>query len=189
MFRFLSRRAPPFRRVLLVESGSRSICEKALPLLYERHSAEALDLLTCFDGEPVSFHPEQGRALRSYHYPDGESRRELVRDLRSRHYDVLAIVCSGERYLAHYKFALAALLSAKVLIINENGDYFWLDRGSFGILCKLAAARAGLDSESGLRTIARIATFPLTLAVLLGFAARVHLMRQLRLLFRHPRGA
>jgi len=188
VFRFLSRRAVPFARVLLVESGSRAIAEKVLPPFYDLHAAQTIDLLTCLDGEPAAFRAEQGRVLRSFDYPGGAARRQLVRDLRSHNYNVLAIVCSGEPYLARYKFALAALLPAKVLVINENGDYFWLDRGSLGILGKLFAARSGLSSGGGLRTIAQIAAFPFMLAVLLGYAARVHLMSQLRLLFRQPRG-
>jgi hypothetical protein len=187
VFRFLSRRGPPFTRVLLVESGSRAIAEKVLALFYERHSAETVDLLTCRDGVPDAFRTEQGQALRSFDYADRASRRRLVRELRSRQYDILAIICSGEPYLARYKFALAALVPAKVLIVNEHGDYFWLDRGSFGILCKLFAARAGLAGESGSRSLARVAAFPFTLALLLAFAAKVHVMRQLRLLFRHQR--
>jgi len=186
--RFLSRRSAPFTRVLLVESGSRAIAEKVLASFYGRHSAETVDLLTCLDGEPASFRAGQGRVLRSFDYPDRASRRRLVRDLRSHRYNILAIICSGEPYLARFKFALAALLPAKVLIVNENGDYFWLDRGSFGLLCKLAAARAGLAGEGGSRTLARVAAFPFTLLFLLGFAARVHLMRQFRLLFGQRRG-
>ena len=176
MFRFLSRRGPPFTRVLLVESGSRAIAEKVLALFYERHSAETVDLLTCRDGVPDAFRTEQGQALRSFDYADRASRRRLVRELRSRQYDILAIICSGEPYLARYKFALAALVPAKVLIVNEHGDYFWL-----------FAARAGLAGESGARSLARVAAFPFTLALLLAFAAKVHVMRQLRLLFRHQR--
>lgn len=182
MFNFLSRRAVPFTRVLLVESGSRAIAEKVLASFYDRHSAETIDLLTCLVGAPATL--RAGQVLCSFDYPDRHSRRQLVRDLRSRHYNVLAIICSGEPFLAHYKFALAALVPAKVLIINENGDYFWFDRGSLGILGKLFAVRAGLAGESAFRTLARIAGFPFTLALLLAFAARVHLMRQLRLLFR-----
>ncbi len=184
MFRFLSRRAVPFTRVLLVESGSRAIAEKVLPSLYDRHSAGTVDLLTCLSDEPDGFRANQGQPLRSFDYADRVSRRRLVRDLRSRHYCVLAIICSGEPLLARYKFALAALLPAKVLIVNENGDYFWFDRGSVAILGKLVAARAGLAGEGGLRSLAQIAAFPFTLALLLAFAARVHLARQFRLLFR-----
>lgn len=188
MFKFLSRRAVPFTRVLLVESGSRAIAEKILVSFYERHCAEIVDLLACVDGQPGSFRPEHGQTFRSFDYPAGPARRQLLRDLRTRRYDVLAIICSGEPFLARYKFALAALLPAKVLIVNENGDYFWFDRGSLAILGKLFATRAGLAGDSGLRTLTRIAGLPFTLALLLGFAARVHLSRQMRLLFSRPRG-
>ena len=71
-----------------------------------------------------------------------------------------------------------------MLVINENGDYFWFDSGSLAIMGKLFAARSGLAGDGGSRTLARIAGFPFTLAFLLGFAARVHLMRRLRLAFR-----
>jgi len=179
VLKFLSRRAAPFTRVLLVESGSRVIAEKVLASFYARHGAKAVDILTCFDGVPVAFRAAQGQA-----YTNRGSRRQLVRELRARRYNVLAIICSGEPFLAKYKFALAALLPAKILIVNENGDYFWFDRGNLAIVWKLFTTRAGMGGESGNRTLVRIATFPFLLLMLLGFAARVHLMRQLRLLFR-----
>jgi hypothetical protein len=184
VFRFLSRRAVPFTRVLLVESGSRAIAEKVLASFYGRHSAETVDILTCLEGAPNAFRAERGRVLRSFDYPDGASRRRLVGHLRSRHYGILAIICSGEPYLARYKFALAALVPAKVLVVNENGDYFWFDCGSLRFIGKLFASRAGVAGEGGFRTLTRVAAFPFTLALLAGFAARVHLMRQLRLLLK-----
>jgi len=186
--RFLSRRSPQFTRVLFVESGSRAIATKVLPFLYDRHGAETIDLITCLEGTPTTFRDLQGSVRRSFHYPDRASRRQLVRELRARQYNIIAIICSGEPYLAGYKLALAALLPAKILVINENTDYFWFDRGSLRLIGKLLAARAGLDAEGSARTVAQIVSFPFALLVLLGFAARVHLMRQLRLLFGQPRG-
>ena len=184
--RFLSRRSPPFTRVLFVESGSRAIATKVLPFLYDRHGAETVDLITCFEGTPGTFRDLQGSVRHSFHYPDRHSRRQLVRELRARQYDIIALICSDEPYLAGYKLALATLLPAKILVINENADYFWFDRGSIRLIARLAAGRAGLDSDSSARTLAQIVSFPFALLVLLGFAARVHLMRQLRLLL-HPR--
>ena len=185
--RFLSRRSPPFTRVLFVESGSRAIATKVLPFLYDRHVAETVDLITCFEGVPATFRDLQGSTRYSFHYPDRHSRRQLVRELRARQYDIIAMICSGEPYLAGYKVALATLLPAKILVINENADYFWFDRGSVGLIGRLLAARAGLGGESASRTLARVFSFPFSLLALLGFAARVHLMRQLRLLFAPPR--
>jgi len=185
--RFLSRRSPPFTRVLFVESGSRAIAAKVLPFLYDRHAAETVDLITCFEGAPATFRDLQGNVRRSFHYPDRHSRRQLVRELRARRYDIIAMICSGEPYLAGYKLALAALLPAKILVINENADYFWFDRSSLRLIGKLFAARAGLDAEGSARTFAQIVSFPFALLVLLGFAARVHLMRQVRLIL-HSHG-
>lgn len=176
---FLTRHSPPFTRVLLVESGARAISEKVLSSFYDRHSAERIDLLTCFEGAPQPF--RDGRILRTTDY---SGRRTLLRELWAARYNVVAIVCSGEPYLFRYKCAIAALLPAKVLVINENGDYFWLDRGSLRILRKLLAVRTGLSGESAARTLALILAFPFTLAFLLLFAARVHLMRSLRLLLK-----
>ena len=102
--RFLRRRGAPFQRMLLVESGSRAIAEQALAAFYERHGAETVDLLTCFEGLPAAFQPERGRVLRTYQYAGRASRRQLVRDLRQRRYDILAMICSGEPYLFRYKF-------------------------------------------------------------------------------------
>jgi hypothetical protein len=174
--------------VLFIESGSRAIATKVLPFLYDRHAAETVDLITCFEGAPATFRELQGNVRRSFHYPNRHSRRQLVRELRARQYHVIAMICSGEPYLAGYKLALATLLPAKILVVNENADYFWFDRGSLRLIGKLLAARAGLDAEGSARTVAQIMSFPFALLVLLGFAARVHLMRQLRLLFGQPRG-
>ena len=185
--RFLSRRSPPFTRVLFVESGSRAIATKVLPFLYDRHAAETVDLITCFEGSPATFRELQGSIRRSFQYPDRQSRRLLVRELRARQYDLIAMICSDEPYLAGYKLALATLLPAKILVINENADYFWFDRGSLRLIVRLLTARAGLDADSSARTIAQIVSFPFALLALLGFAARVHLMRQLRLVFAPPR--
>ena len=175
--------------MLFVESGSRAIAARVLPFLYDRHGAEAIDLVTCFEGAPVTFRELQGNVRHSFHYPDRVSRRQLVGELRARRYDVIAVICSGEPFLAGYKLALAALLPAKILVINENADYFWFDRGSLRLVAKLIAARAGLDADSSARTVAQIVSFPFALLVLVGFAARVHLMRGLRLLFRARRTA
>ena len=173
--------------MLFIESGSRAIATKVLPLLYDRHAAEAVDLITCFEGAPATFRGLPENVRYSFHYPDRISRRRLAGELRARQYDIIVVICSGEPYLAGYKLALATLLPAKILVVNENADYFWLDRGSLRLVGRLIAARAGLDADSSARTVAQIVSFPFALAVLVGFAARVHLMRGLRLLFRSRR--
>jgi hypothetical protein len=177
----LSRRIPQFSRVLLVESGSRRILEKLLPHFYEAYGAHVkLDVLTCFPAEPARFRAEKGDVLRAQDYSSARARRRLVRELRARRYAVVGIICSNEKLLAGYKWALAALLPAKLLIINENGDYFWVDRGNLRAIRRFVWHRAGIAGTGLWRTLARAVIFPFTLTYLLLFAAGVHLRRQLR---------
>ena len=173
---FFSRRVPPFARVLLVESGSRRLLEKLLPHFYAHYDPAMLDLMTCFSTDPQSFVPERGRIFRTQDF----SRRDLARQLRARRYSVLGIICSGEPMLAKYKWALAGMLPAKLLIINENGDYFWVDRGNLRVMRGFIAHRGGFSGAGLGRTIARFLIFPFTLAYLLLFAAGIHIRRQLR---------
>ena len=176
---FLSRRVPPLSRVLLIESGSRHLLEKLLPHFYDAWGpGMQLDVLTCFPTDPAAFRPERGRVLRVQDYAGARAR--LVRELRARRHAVLGIICSSEKLLAGYKWALTGLLPAKLLIINENGDYFWVDRGNLHILRRFMAQRAGVAGTGLGRTLARALIFPFTLAYLLLFAAGIHLRRQLR---------
>jgi succinate dehydrogenase/fumarate reductase cytochrome b subunit len=73
---------------------------------------------------------------------------------------------------------------AKVFIINENADYFWLDRKHLKIIREFAFSRAGLAGSGAVRTLARVFSFPFALCYLLLYAAVVHARRGLRLLFR-----
>jgi len=174
---FFSRRVPPFARVLLIESGSRHLLDKLLPHFYEHYDpAMQLDVMTCFASDPAAFAPARGRIFRTQDY----SRRDLARQLRARRYSILGIICSGEPMLAKYKWALAGMLSAKLLIINENGDYFWVDRGHLRAIRGFIAHRGGFSGAGLGRTIARFLIFPFTLAYLLLFAAGIHIRRQLR---------
>ncbi|HZU27073.1 MAG TPA: hypothetical protein VFA04_16215 [Bryobacteraceae bacterium] len=177
----LSRRIPHFSRVLLVESGSRRILDKLLPHFYEAYGAQVqLDVLTCFAADPAPFRSDKGDILRVQEYSSASARRRLLRELRSRRYAVLGIICSNETLLARYKWSLAALLPAKLLIINENGDYFWVDRGNLRAIRGFVWHRAGIAGTGLWRTLARAIIFPFTLTYLLLFAAAIHLRRQLR---------
>jgi hypothetical protein len=73
------------------------------------------------------------------------------------------------------------MLRAKFLIVNENADFFWLDRGNAGTTLQFLLTRMGLRDPFAARTLARLSVFPFTFAYLLLFAARVHIRRALRL--------
>jgi hypothetical protein len=164
-----------------VESGSRYLLEDLLPGIYGNHpELTACDVLTCFPGQPKTLDQKRGRVWRLSDYPGRAGRARLFEELRSRHYTVLGIVCSGEAIMTKWKWAAALRLPAKVFILNENGDYFWFDRGNLGTIRHFVLFRMGLAGGEAVTTLLRLALFPFTLTYLLLFAAYVHLRRWAR---------
>jgi hypothetical protein len=178
---FLRRRIPPFRRVVMIESGSRQLLEDLLPVLYRNHGPNMrLDLVTCFAGAPKAFRSEFGQVYRVTEYAGSDGRGQLYRLLEANQYDICGMICSGEPIMTKWKWMLAARLPAKVLVINENGDYFWADRSNLGIIWHFVLFRAGLTGAGAVATILRLAFFPFTLTYLLLYAATAHLGRRVR---------
>ena len=103
----------------------------------------------------------------------------MLRTIRAQGYSVAGMVCSGEPILTKWKWGLAAALPAKVLVINENGDYFWLDRGHWPAIRQFVKYRAGVADAGIVRALARVIVFPFTFSYLLLYAAAVHLRRAL----------
>ncbi len=168
-------------RVLVIESGSRRIAERLLPIMRRNHGdGVAFDLLTCFPGLPAGL-PDSAAVFRVPERPD---RRKLLRDLRTRRPDVVAVVCSGEPFLFKSKVAAAFLISAKVFIVNENADYFPLDYAHSGLLIRMALDRAGLAGHSAARNVGGVICFPFALAWLVLYAAWAHARRAMNLAFR-----
>jgi hypothetical protein len=179
---WLSKRVPPFSRVLLVESGSRQLLEDLLDGLYDVHPQMNADLVTCYAGLPAKFDASRGRAFRVTDYNGRAGRRRLYRELAANKYNVIGIICSAEPIMVKWKWALAARLPAKLFILNENGDYFWFDRGHWSSIRHFLLFRAGLSGAGAVRTIGRLILFPLTLLYLILYAATVHFRRKLRTL-------
>ena len=88
------------------------------------------------------------------------------------------MICSGEPIMTKWKWALALRLPVKVLVVNENGDFFWFDRANWRTVRRFVFIRTGLSGGDAVRTIGRILVFPLTLAFLLLYAALIHLRRK-----------
>lgn len=176
----LRRYIPPVTRILLIESGSRSITEALLPRLQSTFGPGVqVDLVTCYPGQPENL-PEGSAVYRVADYAGRPNRRRLYQELRALDYSLTGIVCSGEALMKKWKWALAAKVPAKVFIINENADFFWLDYAQRGTLARFALARSGLAGSGAARTAAHIAAFPFTLIFLLLYAATVHTRRALR---------
>lgn len=178
---FLSNHVPPFDRVAIIESGSRHLLEDLLPGLYEIHGpGMKLDLITCYAGEPRAFRPEQGEVFRITDYPGPDGRGHLVSELRKRHYSITGMICSDEPIMTKWKWMLAFRLPGKVFLLNENGDYFWIDRGHLNILVHFVLFRLGLAGAGAVLTLGRLVLFPISFLYLLAYAGMVHLRRKAR---------
>ncbi|MCX6623102.1 MAG: hypothetical protein NTY38_18950 [Acidobacteria bacterium] len=179
---FFRRRFPGFARVLLVESGPRQLLENFLPGFLEqnRDEMEALDLVTCFSAEPAALAANSTRVYRTTDYSDPGGRQRLVRDLAANRYTAMIVLCADNPILLKWKVYLAGKLPAAVLIVNENGDYFHLNRSQWSTILEFGLTRSGLQGASAVPTVARVVAFPFTFAYLLLSAIVVHLRRRLR---------
>jgi hypothetical protein len=178
---FLTRRQPDVESILLVESGSRGLLERLLPVLRDAWGEGIpIDLVTCYAKVPLGFDETGARVYRVTSFRGREGRLELCRELVQNRYSHVGIVCSGEPILNKWKWVLALRLRAKVFIVNENADFFWLDRGHIGLIRELVFLRSGLAGAGAVRTLARIFSFPFTLTYLLLYATTVHARRALR---------
>jgi len=179
---FLSKRLPDFTRVLLIESGNRELFEELLPGLYDLYPGMHADLITCFGGVPDNFRTDLGQVYRVSDYPGRANRKRLYQQLAANRYAVAGMICCAMPIMTKWKWALAARLPAKIFVLNENGDYFWLDRGHLAPIRNFVLFRAGLTGSGAVRTLARLVSFPFTLLYLILYAATVHLRRKLRTL-------
>jgi len=137
-----------------------------------------IDLVTCYPGLPNGFRPESTVVYRVTDYRGRAARTRLYGELKRNRYSVLGMICSAEPVMTKWKWVLAAQLPAKVFILNENGDYFWVDWGHWSVIRHFALFRAGLAGAGAVRTLGRLALFPFTLLFLLCYAAITHLARR-----------
>jgi hypothetical protein len=177
---FLSRRIPHADAILLIESGSRSLIESVAPGVRETWGDDvAIDLLTCYARLPQGF-PGNTRVYRTGDYRGRAGRRKLYGELAKNRYGLIGMICSGEPILMKWKWAIALRIPAKVFLINENGDYFWLDRGHLDLVRQIVLLRSGLAGTGAVRTLARVVSFPFTFVYLVLYATAVHTRRALR---------
>lgn len=169
----------PIPHVLLVESGPRHLIEGLAPFLCSTWSSgTVLDLVTCYPGPPAGLVP--GTTWQVSDCRDRASRSRLLRELRARRYSTLVIICAGVPIMTKWKWAIALRLRTRVLVVNENGDCFWLDRAHWPAIRHFVLFRAGLSGSHAVRTLFRLAAFPFTMAYLLLYAAFIHLRRLTR---------
>lgn len=176
---FFTRRQPETARILLVESGSRYLLEGLISGIRSTWGDDALvDLVTCYPGLPDGFDAQKTKVYRVADYRGSAGRKLLYAELRNQQYTILGVICSAEPIMTKWKWSLAARVPAKVFILNENGDYFWVDWAHWAVIRHFVLYRAGLAGAGAVRTLARLALFPFTLVFLLCYAAAAHLTRR-----------
>lgn len=179
---FFSLRFPEVRRILLVESGSRHLIEQLVPILRQYWPDAEFGLVTCYCGLPAALAGDGQTTV--YHvadYPGRAGRRRLYRELAGRGYQIMGILCSAEPIMTKWKWALVANVPAKVFVVNENCDFFWLDRTQLATMARFVAHRLGMGGAQAAPALFRLLLFPLTVLYLLAYAALVHARRRLRL--------
>jgi len=181
---FFRLRFPAVERILLVESGSRHLIEQLVPILRQYWPEAPIGLLTCYAGLPAALAGEPAtEVFRVSDYQGRKGRRRLYHELARRGYAIMGILCTGEPIMTKWKWALALRVPAKVFVVNENCDFFWLDRSQLATLLRFALYRAGLSGAQAAPTALRLLLFPLTLLYLAAYASWAHARRGLRLLW------
>lgn len=178
------KRFPERSRILLVESGTRDLLEKAIPTVRSFWGGDTppIDLLTCFKGAPDGI-GDDGQIYRVANYPAGR-RKALIGELKNRNYAVMGIVCSDEPFLFWWKWAIMYGVPAKVLIINECGDCFWCDTNNWSTIREFITSRSGITGATVLRSVMQFAVLPITFTGLLLFAVGAHTVRAFNRVFR-----
>ncbi len=138
-----------------------------------------MDVFTCVPGAPEGLSAE---ATTVYNVNDYRGARAgLLKRLRRNRYQALGMLCSDEPILTKWKWLLAAWIPAKVFIINENGDYFWLDRAHGPAIRYFIKYRAGMAASGPAPSFFNpsVLLFPFVFLYLLLYAAAAHLRRAL----------
>ena len=165
-------------RVLLVESGPRELGERAMEQLRRAFGEQTpIDVLGCVPGPP----PGAAEYWDVTPHQGWSARRRLLSKLRGRRPPVAAILAGGDPIMAPWRWASLASLPSKILIVNENADFFWLDRAHLSAGVQFLLHRSGLAGESTLRSLFQAVAFPFVFVYLLFYAAYVHSVRALRL--------
>lgn len=175
----LTRREPAVNRILLIESGSRQVAEAVVPRLRRIWGDVPIDLLTCFPGTPSAL-DSNSVIYRVTDYRTSEQRYALIRHLCERRYGIAGMICSAEPIMTKWKWWVALRLPAKFMIVNENSDFFSLNREHLSNAARFVRVRMGLTGARAFRTLPHLLVFPFSLLYLLFYAFAIHGKRALR---------
>lgn len=177
---FFRRRIPDAADVLLIESGSPAVARRAIERIRSIFPSARYHLCTC---HPLPSQTPFTTVYQANEYPTGWQKLKLVLSFCRRGWSVLVILCTGEPILWRWKMLALFLMPAKVLVVNEHSDFFWLDWGNRRTLRALAGIRWGVNLEDIFFTMLRALVFPLTFLFLLASVVFLYLRRARRLLW------
>ena len=177
---FLRRSIPPITRILLIESGPRQHAQLLIPRLRTAICGSApIDLFTCLPDLPAGLGADT-RAWRSYEARNHSARWHMLLGLRRERHSAAAILCGESPLLGIWKLVLAALLPAKILLVDDRHNIFWLDFGHWRKALQLGISWSGVRHPEFARKTTHLLLAPFALVVLLGFAAKAHIGRLVR---------
>jgi hypothetical protein len=169
--------------VLLIESGAPAVSRRVLERVRAHFPAARYHLLTCWPETTPEHHSAGYQSIfRASEYPAGLDKIRLLFSLARRRWRVLAILCTGEQVLWRWKLLALAIFPSKVLIANENADFFWLDWAHRSNLRQFLGVRWGVNLDQIAATALRALLFPFTLLFLLLTALYLYTRRWRRLL-------
>ena len=178
MRHFIRSSIPDCTRILLIESGPREVIERVILHVRELFGEDVeIDLVTCYAGEPAGF---RGLVYNVNDFGGGAGRDALLAKLAPRKYCATGVICAALPIMTKWKWWLAFKIPAKVFIINEGADYFWLDLGHTRQLRRFVTFRLGLTGAAAAPALLRLVFFPVIFIYLLLYAVTVHLRRKLR---------
>ena len=176
---FFRRKIPATTDILIIESGSPAVARRALERIRKHFPEARYHLCTCQPDAPSASYTSVFRAA---DYPTVWKKLGLLYSFCRPGWNILAILCTGEPILLRWKLMALAMLPAKVLVVNEHSDFFWLDWENRRTLRQLASIRWGVNLEEFFATLLRLLVFPFTLLLLLVTAGLLYLRRAWRLL-------
>ena len=142
----------------MIESGPAPFSERFLEHLYQVGRPGMWILLSCYTDVPSGFDINRGRSFFTHQATTASARNDLFRDLAKRGYSAVCVLCTGDPIMTKWKWMAAARVPSKVLIVNENIDFYWLDIHHWRSAKAMLRHRMGLHGTGPFRIIADVFT-------------------------------
>ncbi|MSO19778.1 MAG: hypothetical protein EXQ56_04830 [Acidobacteria bacterium] len=177
---FFGKKFPQSGDILIIESGAPQISDRACRSLRRLYPNAPYHLATCW---PDRASPAFAQVYAVGDYLGRSAKIGLLRKFRRHGYTVLVILCTGEAVMSLWRTLALALIPAKVIIVNENADFFWLSWENRGTLKAFLGARWGVNLRHGAAILLRAVAFPFTVLFLMLTAFFYYLRRWRNLLW------